>query len=83
MNPSFILILKSEKCRYKQNRQLSFLVKGDTKIVNLKVKVKAQEKSNSCSQNLNPQKIIQWTTSKIDKFRTRNYSDTLTWPRFA
>ncbi len=56
MNPSFILILKSERCRYKQNRQLSSLVKGDTKIVNLKVKVKAQVKSNSCSQNLNPQK---------------------------
>ncbi len=36
--------------RYKQNRQLSFLVKRDTKIVNLKVK--AHEKRNSCSQNV-------------------------------
>ncbi len=35
---------------YKQNRQLSFLVKRDTKIVNLKVKVKAHEKKNSSSQ---------------------------------
>ncbi len=34
--------------RYKQNRQLSFLVKSDTKIAILKVK--AHEKSNSCSQ---------------------------------
>ncbi len=29
--------------RYKQNRQLSFLVKRDTKIANLKVKVKAKK----------------------------------------
>ncbi len=29
MNPSFVLVLKSERCRYKQNRQLSFLVKRD------------------------------------------------------
>ncbi len=41
MNPSFVLVLKSERCIDKQNRQLSFLVKHDTKIVNLKVK--AQE----------------------------------------
>ncbi len=40
MNPSFVLVLKSERCRYKQNRQLSFLVKRDTKIANLKVKAK-------------------------------------------
>ncbi len=53
MNPSFVLVLKSERCIDKQNRQLSFLVKRDTKIANLKVKVKAYEKRNSCSQNLN------------------------------
>ncbi len=48
------LVLKMWKVyRYKQNRQLSFLVKRDTKIVDLKVKVKAHKKSNSCSQNLN------------------------------
>ncbi len=29
--------------RYKQNRQLSFLVKRDTKIADLKVKVKAKK----------------------------------------
>ncbi len=29
--------------RYKQNRQLSFLAKRDTKIVNLKVKVKVKK----------------------------------------
>ncbi len=46
MNPSFVLVLKSERCIDKQTRQLSFLVKRDTKIVNLKVK--AHEKSNSC-----------------------------------
>ncbi len=46
MNPSFVLVLKSERCIDKQNRQLSFLVKRDTKIANLKVK--AHEKRNSC-----------------------------------
>ncbi len=38
MNPSFVLVLKIERCIDKQNRQLSFLVKLDTKIANLKVK---------------------------------------------
>ncbi len=36
MNPSFDLVLKSERCIDKQNRQLSFLVKRDI------VKVKAK-----------------------------------------
>ncbi len=39
MNPSFVLVLKKWKVyRYKQNRQLSFLVKRDTKIVKVKAK---------------------------------------------
>ncbi len=39
MNPSFVLVLKSERVyRYKQNRQLSFLVNRDTKIVKVKAK---------------------------------------------
>ncbi len=46
----FYFSLKSERCRYKQNKQLSFFVKRDTKIANVKVKV--HEKRNSCSQNL-------------------------------
>ncbi len=51
MNPSFVLVLKSERCiDIRKIRQLSFLVKLDTKIANLKVK--AQENRN-CSQNLN------------------------------
>ncbi len=40
----FNFSLKSERCKYKQNRQLSFLVKRDTKIANVKVKV--HEKRN-------------------------------------
>ncbi len=55
MNPSFVLVLKSERCGYKQNRLLYFLVKRDTKIANLKVK--AHEKRNSCSQNSNKKLI--------------------------
>ncbi len=43
MNPSFVLVLISERCIDKQNRQLFFLVKRDTKIANLKVKVKAKK----------------------------------------
>ncbi len=31
MNPSFVLVLKSERCIDMQNRQLSFLVKRDAK----------------------------------------------------
>ncbi len=40
MNPSFVLVLKSERCIdvCKENRQLSFLVKRDNKIANSKVK---------------------------------------------
>ncbi len=38
MNTSFVFVLKSESCGYKQNRQLSFLVERDTKIANFKVK---------------------------------------------
>ncbi len=38
MNPSFVLVLKSERCIDKQNRPLSFLVKRDTKIVKVKAK---------------------------------------------
>ncbi len=38
-NNVFVLVLKSERRVDKQNRQLSFLVKRDTKIANLKVKV--------------------------------------------
>ncbi len=40
MNPSFVLVLKSERCIdvCKQNRQLSFLVKCENKIANSKVK---------------------------------------------
>ncbi len=52
MNPPFVLVLKSERCIDKQNRQLSILVKRDTKIANLKVKVKAHEKRNSCHKIL-------------------------------
>ncbi len=36
MNPSFVLVLKSERC-IDISRQLSFLVECDTKIANLKV----------------------------------------------
>ncbi len=38
MNPSFVLVLKSERCIDKQNRPLSFLVKRDTKILKVKAK---------------------------------------------
>ncbi len=39
MNPSFVLVLKSERCiDISKNRRLSFLVKLDTKIVKVKAK---------------------------------------------
>ncbi len=54
MSPSFVLVLKSERCIdvCKLNRQLSFLVKRDNKISNLKVKASeawliTQQKRNS------------------------------------
>ncbi len=64
--------------RYKQNRQLSFLVIHDTKIVDLKVK--AHEKRKSCSQNLKkvwktlkPWKEC-WTLGMHDIYRTDKLS---------
>ncbi len=50
MDPSFVLVLKSERCIDKQNRQLSFLVKCDTKIANFESESKKEE---FLSQNLN------------------------------
>ncbi len=75
----FCFILKKWKVyRYKQNRQLSFLVKHDTKIVDLKVK--AHEKRKSCSQNLKkvwktlkPWKEC-WTLGMHDIYRTDKLS---------
>ncbi len=67
MNPSFVLVLKSERCIDKQNRQLSFLVKRDTKIANLKVKVKvkANEKRQFLFTNNTDEKerVECWTLS--------------------
>ncbi len=65
MNPSFVLVLKSERCIDKQNRQLSFLVKRDTKIANLKVKVKANEKREFLFTNNTDEKerVECWTLS--------------------
>ncbi len=46
MNPSFVLVLKSERCiDISKTDNFSFLVKRDTKIMKVKVKVK---KRNSC-----------------------------------
>ncbi len=74
MNPSFVLVLKSERCVDKQNRQLSFLVKRDTKIANLKVK--ANEKRNSCSQII----LMKKNGLNVEHFRyhiTINYDKSL------
>ncbi len=69
----FCFSLKKWKVyRYKQNRQLSFLVKSDTKIANLKVKVKEHEKRISCSQNLN-QILMKRTGWMLNTFITYIY----------
>ncbi len=54
MNPSFVLVLKSE--RYidlcKQNRQLSFLLKRDNKIANSKAKASEAQAYNIAKEGL-------------------------------
>ncbi len=72
----FCFSLKKWKVhRYKQNRQLSFLVKHDTKIINLKVK--AHEKRNSCSRNLNhkwKERVECWRLGMHDIYRSDKLS---------